>query len=253
MKLFVCFLFLLNFNFASAADAILPPQPCTVDQHWVRAYHRRAYFRADGTPVRESFVKAHCQNNPKSYKLWRDKLKNVRPTNWPDANAREKLKNWSDEEIERVLEALNDLPEILWVEAIQSISRMDKSVHAGNSGSGTPGHIVLYDDAFVKDKNLARIISHELAHAYYNEKLTKDGKREFNTMNGWYTLEESDVNWKSVGRIFVEPDGDLSPEEDFTNNIEYYLFNKAKLRSVTPTAVEWIQHHFGDKLKLEKR
>lgn len=93
-------------------------------------------MKADGTFVRASFRAAHCQNNPKSYAFWRDKLTNVRPPNWPDANKSEKHKKWTDEEIERMLEALNELPEVLWVRTIKSISRMDKSIYQNNPGSG---------------------------------------------------------------------------------------------------------------------
>ena len=37
---------------------------CSEGQHWVRAYHRRAYYRADGTFVAATQVTAHCQGNP---------------------------------------------------------------------------------------------------------------------------------------------------------------------------------------------
>ena len=34
---------------------------CGEGQHWVRAHHRRAYVRADGTQVSAADVSAHCK------------------------------------------------------------------------------------------------------------------------------------------------------------------------------------------------
>lgn len=37
--------------------------------------------------------------------------------------------------------------------------------------------------------------------------------------------------------------------KDAASNPEYYLFEPAKLKTVTPSAYDWIAQHFGDKLK----
>ena len=51
---------------------------------------------------------------------------------------------------------------------------------------------------------------------------------------------------------FVEKDGTESPEEDFANNVEYFLFDRKTLIKKTPTAEDWIHRKFGDKFKLGK-
>jgi hypothetical protein len=50
----------------------------------------------------------------------------------------------------------------------------------------------------------------------------------------------------------VDPDSANSVEEDFSNNVEFYLFNPSKLKDVSPGAYNWIQSHFGAKFKLGK-
>ncbi len=58
---------------------------------------------------------------------------------------------------------------------------------------------------------------------------------------------------------YVRSDGVLvkpsytSPEEDYANNLEYFIYNPDKLKQVTPNAYEWIKKRFGPKLKLKER
>src|SRR5882672_7863320 len=94
-------LFFLCFPFG--ADA----QNCPLGQHWVRAFFRHEYYRSDGAFVRSSNVTAHCQTNPAGYDFWQPKIENGRPAGWPHTS--EVTKNWTDEEIEKVLDALADL------------------------------------------------------------------------------------------------------------------------------------------------
>ncbi len=47
-----------------------------------------------------------------------------------------------------MLEALSELPEILWVPTIEGIYRLQKSRYPENPAAGEPKSIALYDPAF---------------------------------------------------------------------------------------------------------
>lgn len=51
---------------------------------------------------------------------------------------------------------------------------------------------------------------------------------------------------------FVEHDGKTSAEEDFANNVEYFLFDQAALKNKSPNIFSWIQKNLGQKLRLGK-
>lgn len=48
-------------------------------------------------------------------------------------------------------------------------------------------------------------------------------------------------------------DGKLSAEEDFANNMEYYLFNPNKLKAISTPAYNWIKGRFGEQIKPIKK
>jgi len=157
MKFVILFLFIFCSNIAVAGE-------CSGSSHWVRAYHRRAYYRGDGTFVAATEMSAHCQHNPEGYEFWKDKIKNGSPPFWP--NKSEKIVPWSQEEIERTLEALSEIPKELWGDYIKGIYRFDVSQDDTNPASSVKGFIALYNNAFnsSRDPSLARLITHELAH-----------------------------------------------------------------------------------------
>jgi len=231
----------------------LASEECPAGEHRVKSHPRRAYIRSDGRYVSATYVSGSCRKNPKGYDFWKPKLSEKRPGNWPDANKKEKSKAWTTEEAERVLEALADVPEILWLDTIKSIHRMDKSIIKNNFASGTPGNLVLYDNAFNEKQNLTRILVHEFAHEYYRAKMNLSDQVEYNIQADW-RLDESHLwagvkRWKTSRSKFVEPDGSDSPEEDFANNLEYYFFNRTKLQFYSPGAYNWINMRLGDKIK----
>ncbi len=69
---------------------------------------------------------------------------------------------------------------------------------------------------------------------------------------------KEDLGWKSVNANgyregdFVESDGKTSPEEDFANNAEYFLFDPNVLKVKSPKMFEWLLKNLGPKLHLEK-
>jgi len=224
---------------------------CPLGKHWVERHLRRAYYRADGTYVKAADVKAHCRKNPKGYKHWKKKLKNGIPHGWKNKRKNENSKPWITEERERVFEALEELPEELLVHTIKGIHRMDASETFANAGSSGGGNIVLYNDAFSIREKLASVLAHEFSHEIYRiisiEKLKKYYKA-----TGW-KLQGEDRFSPVLDRRksgYIEKDGRRHPAEDFSNNLEHYLFNPKRLKSVTPSAYHWIKHNFSEKFKI---
>jgi len=223
---------------------------CPEGQHWVHAYHRRAYYKADGTFVSATEVSAHCQGNPDNYHYWETKLKDGHPYQW--LNKKEVSKSWTTEERERILEALGELPSGLWDNAIINIYRMNISqTTKGNPGSSIRGVTVLYDSAFDQAHNLAEVLCHELAHQNYLN-LGQVDIASYAEENGWNNPKDiGGLNiWIPTRSSYVEPDGRDSPWEDYANNVQYFLFHPEKLHLVTPSAYDWIKYHFGDNFKV---
>ncbi len=49
---------------------------------------------------------------------------------------------------------------------------------------------------------------------------------------------------------FTEQDGINLPTEDFANNVEYLLFDPAKLKALTPSLFGWFRSYLGDTFKV---
>ncbi len=56
----------------------------------------------------------------------------------------------------------------------------------------------------------------------------------------------------SMREGFVEEDGKEGPNEDFSNNVEYFLFEPSVLKIRSPKVYEWFSGKYGDKLQLRK-
>lgn len=144
---------------------------------------------------------------------------------------------WTQPEIERVVSALNRLPETFWMEEIEGVYRFKKSKDEGNPASSVKGIIGLYDSAFSEKIELARILSHELAHEKYR-RMHSSSKLDYMRTSGWkpVPLNKGTYGVTPPKSGFVGPDGDTSPEEDFANNVEEYLFDESRLKSIAPKA-----------------
>lgn len=225
---------------------------CDSKQYAVKAHHRKAYIRADGTSVSESSVKAHCKDRSISSIYFQERIKDERPLNWPHKN--EQTSSWSEEEKVRTIEALEDLPKILRADALKGLYRMKRSKDFPNPASFANGTIVLYDSAFEAQRNLSRIIAHELAHQLFMSS-TKEQKRDYRLATGWKLEPGPDlihVYWESRAEGYVEDDGRTSVEEDYANNLEYFIFAPDKLKVTTPMAYEWLKKEYGHKLELKR-
>lgn len=226
---------------------------CPAGEHWVSAHSRRAYYRADGTFVKASNVKAHCRKNPLSYEYWYPKLKPGLPEKWFRQN--ENTKPWTTEEMERVLETLESIPEFLWVDRIEGIYRLQKDASGHpNPAASSDGKIVLYDLAFDKKFNLAQVLAHEMSHEFFKT-LTLSEFKAYAEAGEWISQELFNQVIYMRGRpknAFVQEDGRYRIDEDFCNNIEYFLFKPEELKKTTPKVYEWIKKKYGDKLRLRK-
>lgn len=134
---------------------------------------------------------------------------------------------------------------------MKSIYRSEKSSqYEKNPAAGDSGYIVLYDRAFDSNGNLTRILAHEFAHEVFRQ-IPNDLRRKYADEAGW--IREGDGQSYLPGRLeYVEEDGPSSITEDFSNNIEYFIFDRKKLQKTSPKVVAWIQKMFGDKLKVGK-
>lgn len=240
------------FIFLSLAAQGLWAENCNSGFHWVRAHHRNAYYRADGTFVSAANVSAHCQKNSDAYDFWAVKLKSERPIGWPNEN--EKLVPWSLAETEQVIDALSALPKSIWGNYIKGIYRMDKSKDDPNPASSGGGFIVLYNRAFgsAKRPGLARVLAHELAHEVYRH-LNDLDKTAYNFSTSWLDLKtRKEPVWSNRrnSNEFIRPEGQLGPDEDFAECLEAFLFDPGLLKRRVPYAYVWMKRHFGDKFKL---
>ncbi len=228
---------------------------CPPGKHWVSSYMQGDYHKADGTFVRAHTVSAHCRTNPKGYDKWHSKLKTGRPHIW--GYKEETTTNWSTSEIERVLEAISDLPDGLVQQESNGIYRMRKSQTRANTATTNDPkrETVLYDAAFQPEIVLARTLAHELAHLMFVS-IDKDLRWSFLEAADWISKDK-----KNQTQIILQrpPNQSLtlhsrsSPHEDFATSIEFFLFDPNKLKKTIPKVHTWIERRLGDRLKVEKK
>jgi len=187
-----------------------------------------------------------CKHDP----FWMQKIKDGRAVGWPVPL--EKSVAWSKDEREALLTVLDQLPDDLKVKGLRGIYRLQKSVDIINPGSQNEGAISLYDRAFGGPFSLGRVIAHELAHQWYAE-APKAIRQGYESELGWRLSSKGNESPKHIpDRKFVSPDADDSPQEDFAHNVDTYLFQPDKLRSISPKAFDWIRKHFSKEFKLRE-
>lgn len=207
---------------------------CGPNEYQVKAHPRSAYVKSDGTQVAATDVKGHCRPKSRAYIFWNDKIRNGRPSDWP--NSSEKSVDWTEEEKERLLEALEKIPDDLWMEKFRGFYRMKKSKDFPNPASFADQMSAIYDSAFDSKANLARILAHELAHSHYAS-MSRDQRLEYKKAAGWdVAVNVDEGSYKEIRRKsgYVQKDGELSAEEDFANNLEFYIFDQKQLKTKTP-------------------
>ena len=150
----------------------------------------------------------------------------------------------------RVEEAFKKLPKILTHIGKITFYRERKSHVRGNPADvdTIKKEITLYDSIY--QNNFERVITHELSHILYDQ-LSDEEKDAYIKVAGWRpakdkTGKEVMINTRTV---FTEPDGSTNPNEDFSNNLEYYLFDKKTLETKNPKIYQWIKKYMENKEK----
>jgi hypothetical protein len=224
---------------------------CPEGKHWVDPHFRKSYYRFDGVHVDAADVSGHCRLNPKGYQLWHQRISSQRPIVWGYKN--EVTKSWSVAEVEQFYEAISALPTSLINLNNIKVYRMSQSVAKENPATTNNRDIVLYDEAFQHKGSLTRIIAHELSHILFKD-LSESEKEQFGEKSNWIVLKiknETTYIAKSE-KTYLQEDSANSIEEDFSNHMEEYLFDKNKVKAVSPKTTEWIQKKYGEDFKIQK-
>lgn len=222
---------------------------CKTNEYAVKAHNRSSYYKANGTFVKASKVTAHCRTKSPIEDTWIPRLQEGLPKEWPHKS--EKATPWSEAEKLRVLEAIEELPAVLQNAPVKSIYRSVKSKDFPNPASNGGGYIVLYNTAFDENRRLARLLAHEAAHVIFEEMSFKEQSNYALSTDWSVDASKRDLEWVPRKQGYVEEDGPTSRGEDFSNNLEYFLFSPDTLQKTTPKAYEWLSKKYGDKLKLK--
>lgn len=183
----------------------------------------------------EKFCKPKCV----APEFWRNALKN-NPS---------PFKSVPTKEIGRVEKALSRLPKNLKPKSIKAIvvASQPDFLSPQNPASSSNEFIILFPEAFKTETPLERILLHEVVHHLIAGEWVSRFKT-FKEVSGW---DKAKDNTPRAGD-FVEPDGKISADEDFANNIEFYVFESAKLKKASPNIYSWIDKNLSSLLKMEK-
>lgn len=145
--------------------------------------------------------------------------------------------------------ALGKLPKDFRPSNLKSIVRgsSDGRIATGFSvATSSEEFIILFAPAFTNSEKISRIIAHEVVHFLIEKEWAAEFK-EYEKVSGW-----NSKNSKYRPGNFVDSDGKFSSDEDFANNIEFYLFERDFLEKTSPDIFKWIDRKVGSKLKLQK-
>jgi hypothetical protein len=243
--LFVCASVLFSFRIFSAESN------CPAGQYRVKEHRRSGYTKSNGIFVRPTIVKSHCKFLTKVTEYLERRFKNGIPSTWP--HAKERPGSWTEEEKERLRETLEEIPYVLLSKKIDGFYRLKKSKDYPNPATSANGIIVLYDSAFTSSSLLGEIVVHELSYQNYLD-LSEKERQDYRRATGWRLELKPDQKFYWEGRKdgYIEEDGDFSPEEDFANNLQHFLYSPDKLKKTTSEAYLWFHKRFGESFKLKE-
>jgi hypothetical protein len=96
--------------------------------------------------------------------------------------------------------------------------------------------IVLYDSILTHDKS--RVISHELAHFYWDF-MSDLEKEKYNDIAQWKKSKDGQTTTLNRKDVLIE-DSFAGPHEDFSNNVELFLFQKDSLNK-NPELIHFLE------------
>ncbi len=230
MTYFIFILLLISFPTAQAAIV------CPDGQFPVIAHPRNAYSKQDGTQVKATNVKEQCRPYRKLTTPI-PKFLSSKPAHWPIPN--EKFKSWTKEEETGIRQILGRLPNALThIGEIKFHRSGEKSPNPALSNSENK-IITIYDSISTHDKS--RVIAHELAHFYWDS-MSDLEKEKYNEAAQW--IKSKDGKSISLTRKGVPiQDSYLGPHEDFSNNVELFLYQKESL-SKNPELIKLLENLF---------
>ncbi len=193
---------------------------CPKDSYSVTSHFRSDYTKQNGKYVQRVEVKEYCRQYAPSLPL-KTIFNGKMPEQWP--NKDEKFKPWTEKEIEEIESILKKLPKALTEIGDLQLYRAYKSKWPKNSATIlTPFKIITFYDNAVSD-GTKRILIHELSHILW-ENISRNNREQYLSVAEWNLNQNGEAfNSRSV---VSEKDGRSSPDEDFSNNVEYLIVDK---------------------------
>lgn len=153
-------------------------------------------------------------------------------------------------QLQAVKDSLSKMPKSLRPKKLKAIVKASGPdiTSIASSAASSDEYLILFPRAFLNKEELPRTIFHELVH-FMVESEWKKQFEAYKTTSGWNSLHQGKSYRKGD---FVDSDGKFSPEEDFTNNVEYYVFAPDQLKQKSPKLFEWIKNNLKSSIKLEK-
>lgn len=206
---------------------------CPSGMYGVQKYYRQAHYR-NGKLVKGSEISAHCRYYRSDGPL-KSVFESKMPKGWPQK--KEKFKKCSQDSQKKINKSLSILPKILTDIGSLKLHCANKSIFLDNPASSAPSAkiIVLYDSAFNGD--LSRYLAHELAHVLY-DRLSDEEKKSLHKISLWTKTKNGEFSTER--KKFSEIDGRDDPDEDFSNNVEHYLFEKKSFKKNYPKIFNWL-------------
>lgn len=192
----------------------------------------------------EKFCNTECAHDI----YWKSKIKDGRPEKWEPPT--EKPTSWTNQEKEKLQAVLGQLPDVFKKFAFKGFYRMQRSGAIGNPGSIAESgqEIVVYNIAFDgPGLSLDKIIAHELAHAIFLN-FSKREIKDYERSLGWNVVSKGQAR----SGPFISTGARENVDEDFANNVEYFLFAPEDLKSKVPKAYSWILNKFSKNFKLKE-
>ena len=208
---------------------------CPPGQYSVKAHQRTGYQRSDGTHVSPATVSAYCKSyrhsKPAELKFYND------------------FKIFSEKEKRKISNIFKKLPSVLTEFGKIKLYRHRQDENLANPAASSPERklIIIYDS--IAQYNMERVIAHEMAHFLYLN-LSVQEQISYKKVAKWKKRNiEGAIKETTTRKNFVADDCDHSPDEDFANNIEYYLYGKKTLKQKNPKIYQWIKKFLEENKK----
>jgi hypothetical protein len=159
------------------------------------------------------------------------------------------FKRLTGNERQQIESALLKMPNVFKPKSLKAIvkSSMTDPTSPANQASSSDEFLIVFSALFKNGDQIERVIVHEAVHHL----LQSDWLKLFENYKKY-------VKWPKSGSLavrpgdFVQSDGRDSAEEDFANNIEYYMFATKTLMQISPNIFSWIDQNLASQLKIKK-